>query len=125
MKRDLSATRQETVQPEQNEPLAKLDWRWQHDIPRKNGVKFTTLTKGDKVWPQPNDGPRPMPRQNWGEWQYGLNITTSKYGWYSEEAAEPPAPEFLRETPPDVPKKDHGKPQADQNQSSASSDTHS
>ena len=81
---------------------ARANWQWQDertlDMTRDlRNCKFLTLKKGDKVWPLWNSLPVPTRRQDQVPWQYGLNLTTAKYGWFPENLVEHPPDHLLHE----------------------------
>ena len=81
---------------------ARSNWQWQDertlDMTRDlRNCKFLTLKKGDKVWPLWNSLPAPARRQDQVPWQYGLNLTTAKYGWFPENLVEHPLAHLLHE----------------------------
>ena len=81
---------------------ALTNWQWQDENTNAmqqdmKTCKFIKITQGDTVWPMPNNGPRPTPRPNGGEWRYGQNITTARFGWYPDMFVMPPHAHFLQE----------------------------
>ena len=81
---------------------ALTNWQWQDE--NTNAIQqdcqtcnFLKITQGDTVWPMPNSGPRPTPRPNGGEWRYGQNMTTARFGWYPDMLVMPPETHFLQE----------------------------
>ena len=81
---------------------ALTNWQWQDENTNaiqqdRQTCNFLKITQGDTVWPMPNSGPRPTPRLNGGEWRYGQNMTTARFGWYPDMLVMPPQTHFLQE----------------------------
>ena len=72
---------------------ARTNWQW-----HLRNCKFLTLKKGDNAWPLWNSLPVPTRRQDHIPWQYGLNLTTAKYGWFPANLVDHPPEHLLHES---------------------------